>query len=202
MVGSNNGSTWTTLDTRTNETAWASAETRSYLCTVLGTPYRYFRLKITANNGDTTFTQIAELHFYENIVFVAPGQLFVVVLGGAGAAHQLVKPPAEVTFSPSDLSPVPVASQLKGGTTGTAYSETITAQGGTSPYTFAVTSGALPTSLSMSSSGAITGTPSATGTFRFTIIVTDSASISGSQAFSIAIAATAAGGSANYGYTA
>lgn len=48
---------------------------------------------------------------------------------GAGAKHQTVKGPAAITFTPSTFTPVPVASQLKGGTTGTAYSETITAKG-------------------------------------------------------------------------
>jgi hypothetical protein len=84
--------------------------------------------------------------------------------------------------------PVPVAANLRGGVTGTAYSETVTAQGGTSPYTFAVSGGALPTGLSMSSGGAVSGTPTATGTSTFTITVTDSTSATGSQAFSITIA--------------
>jgi len=46
------------------------------------------------------------------------------------------------------------------GTIGLAYSQTVTASGGATPYTFAVSSGALPTGLSLNTStGAITGTP-------------------------------------------
>ena len=52
---------------------------------------------------------------------------------------------------------------LPNGTTGTAYNQTVTASGGSGPYTFAITSGALPTGLSLSSGGAITGTPTAGG---------------------------------------
>lgn len=55
-----------------------------------------------------------------------------------------------------------------------AYSSTSGASGGWSPYTYAVQSGSLPTGLSLNAStGAITGTPSAVGTFNFTIRVTD-----------------------------
>jgi Putative Ig domain len=87
------------------------------------------------------------------------------------------------------ITPVPVAEQLKGGTVGAAYSETISAQGGTSPYTFSLLSGALPTGTSLNSStGVISGTLSATGAFAFTIKATDSLGAFGSQNFSITIA--------------
>ncbi|HEV7487911.1 MAG TPA: putative Ig domain-containing protein [Thermoanaerobaculia bacterium] len=61
-----------------------------------------------------------------------------------------------------------------------------------STYTFAVTSGSLPTGLSLSGAGAISGTPTATGVFTFTVTATDSASLcTGSQSFSISIAPAA-----------
>ncbi len=65
---------------------------------------------------------------------------------------------------------------LAGGAVGTAYSQTLTASGGQAPYTFSTTaaSGALPAGLSLNSSGAITGTPTASGTFTFTVRGTDS----------------------------
>jgi Putative Ig domain len=116
------------------------------------------------------------------------------------AKHQVIGSPAAITFRPSHYNPMPVASALRGGTTGAAYSETITAQGGTAPYTFAVTSGALPTGTTMSSGGVISGTPSATGSFSFTVTVTDSLGYTGSQAFTIAIAAPSSGGG-GYSYT-
>ena len=50
-----------------------------------------------------------------------------------------------------------------------SYTATFTATGGTSPYTFSKTSGTLPTGLTLSSSGTLSGTPTATGTFTFTI---------------------------------
>ena len=63
MQGSNDGTTWSTLDTQTNQTAWAVFESR--LFTVTGSAaYRYYRLNITANNGDATYTEVAELYLY------------------------------------------------------------------------------------------------------------------------------------------
>jgi len=64
---------------------------------------------------------------------------------------------------------------------------TISASGGTSPYTFAVTSGSLPNGLTLSSSGIISGTPTVQNTFNFTIRATDANGYTGSLAYSILI---------------
>jgi len=56
---------------------------------------------------------------------------------------------------------------------GKAYAATLTASGGTPGYTWSVVSGSLPTGLTLSSLGKITGTPRATGTATFTVRVQD-----------------------------
>jgi hypothetical protein len=77
---------------------------------------------------------------------------------------------------------------LRDGTPGTAYTGTVTASGGASPYTYAVTSGSLPTGLSLAIDGAITGTPTTAGTFDFTITATDAEGCTGSRAdYSVAV---------------
>ena len=64
----------------------------------------------------------------------------------------------------------------------------ISASGGTGTRSFAIDSGSLPTGLSLSSSGAITGTPSQTGNFPITIKVTDAAGASATtNSFTIGI---------------
>ena len=67
------------------------------------------------------------------------------------------------------------------------YSQTISATGGTGAITFAVTAGAIPTGMSLSTGGLLNGTPTATGTFNFTVTATDSVGATGSQAYSITI---------------
>jgi hypothetical protein len=76
---------------------------------------------------------------------------------------------------------------LANGDSGSPYSQTITATGGTGPYTFAKTAGTLPTGLTLSTAGVLSGTPTATGTFTFTITATDSLSATGSQAYTVTI---------------
>lgn len=76
---------------------------------------------------------------------------------------------------------------LPGGAPGAAYNQAITATGGTAPYSFAVTSGALPSGLTLSASGAINGTPAAAGTFNFTALATDANNCIGARAYSITI---------------
>jgi fimbrial isopeptide formation D2 family protein/uncharacterized repeat protein (TIGR01451 family) len=58
-----------------------------------------------------------------------------------------------------------------------AYSSALVASGGKTPYTFSITSGSLPTGLTLNrTTGAIIGTPTAAGTFSFTAKVVDSTS--------------------------
>ena len=61
------------------------------------------------------------------------------------------------------------------GQVGVPYSSALVATGGVAPYTFSITSGSLPSGLTLNpSTGAITGTPTAAGTFNFTAKVVDS----------------------------
>jgi hypothetical protein len=78
---------------------------------------------------------------------------------------------------------------LANGTVGTAYSQTITASGGTAPYSYGLTAGALPTGLSLTSAGTLSGTPTAGGTFNFTVTATDAGSFTGSRAYTVTVTA-------------
>ncbi|WP_425526275.1 putative Ig domain-containing protein [Xanthomonas hortorum] len=80
---------------------------------------------------------------------------------------------------------------LPAATAGSAYSQSLTASGGTAPYSFAVTAGALPAGLTLSAAGVLSGTPTASGTFNFTATATDSGSptlTSGSRAYALTVA--------------
>jgi hypothetical protein len=80
-------------------------------------------------------------------------------------------------------------SVLTSGVVGAAYSQTLAATGGVPPYTWQVVSGSWPVGLSMSSAGALTGTPTTAGSYAFAAKVTDSASETATQTFSLTVAA-------------
>jgi subtilisin family serine protease len=103
---------------------------------------------------------------------------------------------------------------LPGGTVNQAYSQSVTATGGSTPYSWSVVSGSLPPGLSLSPTGTpsatISGTPTTAGTYNFTVQVTDNAAATDTQALSITIAPAAAltitttslpGGTVNQAYS-
>ncbi len=80
-------------------------------------------------------------------------------------------------------------SSLPNGTQNTAYNTTLAATGGTTPYTWSISAGTLPTGLSLASNtGVISGTPTGTGTSNFTVQVTDVNSLTAAQPLSLAVA--------------
>ncbi|MCD9570212.1 putative Ig domain-containing protein [Pseudomonas protegens] len=96
--------------------------------------------------------------------------------------------PATVTITVSAPSITLAPGSLSNGSIGTAYHQTVTATGGTAPYTYAITAGSLPAGLILNTAtGAISGTPMASGTLNLTITATDANSATGSQAYSITI---------------
>jgi hypothetical protein len=72
-------------------------------------------------------------------------------------------------------SPVASPSTLPDGAINVPYSQLLTGSGGTPPYVFSVIVGSLPPGLTLSAAGQISGTPTAIGSFDFTVRITDSA---------------------------
>jgi hypothetical protein len=81
---------------------------------------------------------------------------------------------ASVTVTPPPVSIT--TTSLLTATAGTAYSNALSATGGTLPYTWTLSSGSLPSGITVLSSGSISGTTSQSGSFTATIEVTDSSS--------------------------
>jgi large repetitive protein len=86
-------------------------------------------------------------------------------------AHNVVNQALSITvFAPLSIT----TNSLPSGTVGSAYSQSLSATGGTSPYTWSLSTGSLPAGLSLSSGGSVTGSPVSGGTSNFSVQVTDS----------------------------
>jgi large repetitive protein len=97
---------------------------------------------------------------------------------------------ATLTIAAPTINLSPASGALPGGQAGVAYSQTFTSTGGVAPITYSAPPGDLPPGLTLSG-GVISGTPTATGTFNFTVTGTDSSgnAYTGSAAYSITVAA-------------
>jgi hypothetical protein len=102
---------------------------------------------------------------------------FTVQATDSSSPQQTATQPLTITVTVPTLTVTTSNSNLPAGTVNSAYPNTsLAASGGIAPYTWLITSGSLPTGMNaLSSLGQISGTPTATGTFPFTVQVTDSA---------------------------
>ncbi len=96
----------------------------------------------------------------------------------------------------SNSVPNITTTSLPGATQGNSYSQTLQATGGNGALVWSLASGTLPSGLSLSSAGIISGAPSGTGTSNFTVRVADSDGITGSsdedtQALTIVVSGSA-----------
>ena len=66
--GSNNDSNWTTIDTQTNQ-VFSNHEKKEYEVVSNLTMYRYYKLNVTANNGNANYLAIQEIRLmtYKNM---------------------------------------------------------------------------------------------------------------------------------------
>ena len=118
-----------------------------------------------------------------------------------GCAGSTAYSPAMLTCPTITLSP----GTLSDATVSSFYTNHISSSGGTGPYTYTVNIGSLPPGLTLGSSGALSGTPTATGSSSFTILATDTATgCTGSQGYTLnvicpTLSMTPAAGSLNSG---
>jgi hypothetical protein len=89
-----------------------------------------------------------------------------------------------------------IKASLPAGTEGTTYNGSVNASGGTSPYTYAVVWGQMPQGVNLDrASGSVSGTPSASGNFKFGVSVSDASGNSNEQSLKIAVASQPAASS-------
>jgi probable HAF family extracellular repeat protein len=83
---------------------------------------------------------------------------------------------------------ISVSASTAPGTVGQSFSGAVSAAGGMGPYAYVVSAGALPAGVSVSSEGAISGTPAAAGDFTVTITASDTLTCNGSVTITIHVA--------------
>lgn len=90
----------------------------------------------------------------------------------------------EITIAPSALV-IATDATLPEGTVAATYSQTLLASGGTLPYTWSLSRGTLPGGLTLNGAGVLSGTPTHSGTFSFTVRVADDGGLVATRAFSL-----------------
>jgi len=112
-------------------------------------------------------TNVATINNAGLVIAVNPGSTSIsATINGISGSTNLTVP----------ISPLIVTtSTLPSGKLNSSFSAMLQASGGTTPYSWSITSGSLPPGLSLNSGvGLISGTPTTTGTFSFTVLATDS----------------------------
>ena len=169
------GQTVTVNYTTANGTAVAPADYVSASCTVVFSPGITTRTVTITVKGDTT--PEADETFTVNLSGATNA-----TLGDASGTVTILNDDQPIVLAPSTL-PAPAI--------GVPYSQTITATGGSGSHSFAVTSGPLPVGLTLNAVGVLSGTPTAAGTFNFTITATDTSAApgpyTGAQAYTLTV---------------
>jgi len=166
----------------------ASSTTTAQLTGVVGTVYSQ-QLTITGGNGTNTWTTtpvsgslppgwtISTSGVLSGPTAPTAGQsgtyTFTVAVKDSGTYSANL--PLTVTINPAPTITFPTTTTLTAGTYNVVYpGSSVTATGGAGGLTYAVTSGSLPNGLGLNtSSGAITGTTTAVGTFTFKVTASD-----------------------------
>jgi uncharacterized repeat protein (TIGR03803 family) len=165
-------------------------------------------------SGDGGAATNAELTYPESVAVDAAGNLFIAdtdnnvirevvfpgptlvlnnVRFGNGGVYDVVvsSPYGSVTSSNINLTittPLQVTTvSLPNGTNGFAYSQQLSAVYGQLPYTWKISSGALPLGLTLATNGVISGTPTINGIFHFTVEVTDALSATATQSLKLIV---------------
>ena len=92
----------------------------------------------------------------------------------------------QVTINAPPLA-ITTASPLPAGQINSGYSQTLAASGGAPPLTWTTTTGTVPSGMTLSAAGVLSGTPTASGTYNFTVRAMDSTGASASAPFQLTI---------------
>jgi hypothetical protein len=113
-----------------------------------------------------------------------------VVVKAASNADSSKSASAALTVNPVNNQALKITTgNLPQGQQGDTYSEVFNATGGTTPYSWSVSAGTPPAGIAMNTNGDFAGMPSAVGTFKFTVTVTDAANKTATGNFNVTVVA-------------
>ncbi|EOL8944656.1 autotransporter domain-containing protein [Cronobacter dublinensis] len=94
--------------------------------------------------------------------------------------------------APTTVTIAPASGALPPATTGSAWSQTLSATGGSAPYTW--TAHGLPAGISLNAAtGALSGTPTTAGSFTFSVTVKEAGNVSATASYTLVVGAVTPG---------
>ena len=92
-----------------------------------------------------------------------------------------------LNIAPAPAIVLPPGGPLLAGIVGNSYTISLAGTGGAGTLSYSISAGALPTGLTISAAGTVTGTPTAAGPFSFTVMASDAFGDSQTQPYTIQI---------------
>ncbi|WP_369986802.1 autotransporter domain-containing protein [Pseudomonas xanthosomatis] len=140
----------------------------------------------SAPTHGTTSVSGTSISYTPTAGYSGPDSFSYIATGAGGSSSPAT---VSVTVQAPTLVITPATANLPAATQNAAYSQSLSTSGGTAPYSFIVTNGALPAGLALDAGGSLSGTPTAVVTSNFTVTVTDANGATGSRAYSLEVAA-------------
>lgn len=135
-------------------------------------------LSLAASTGVVSGTPVASAAGTTNLTFKLTDSGAATALTATKSLALVIAAAPAITFSTTSLA---------GATFNTAYTASVTATGGAGTLTYSLVSGSLPAGLSLSAAGAISGTPTAGGSFSFMVKAADAYGDSATQGYSLTV---------------
>jgi hypothetical protein len=176
--GGGGGGGAVTVSVSPSSVTLSSTQTQQFTATVSGTTNTAVTWSATAGSVS------------KNGLFTAPtvsAQTNVTVTA-TSSADTSKSASAAVTVNPANNQALQITtSNLPEGQQGGTYSAVFAAAGGTTPYGWSISAGTPPPGIAMNANGDFAGTPTATGTFNFTVTVTDANTKTATANFSVIV---------------
>ncbi len=148
-------------------------------------PYRY-AIEAGGDSGLPPGLRLGEDGVLQGVPTTAGAFTFgIIATDSTGGRAATTRRTYAMTIAPPSIVIDPAT--LPKAIAGLDYAQTMTAYGGTAPYTFSIGAGALPPGLMLSAAGMLSGTPTDPGDSTFTVTATDASGVTGMRIYTLAV---------------